>query len=81
MNALELKGGIIEMIAQVEDKKVLNELYKLVSEVLFQTWAAEGTLSPEQEAELDLAIKESRDPSNLVSHEEAMKKMGKWLDK
>ncbi len=81
MNTLELKGGLFEMIAQVDNKKVLQRLYKVVAEILQETWAEEHDLTPEQEAKLNQDIEDSFIPENLVSHEESMKIMARWLDK
>jgi hypothetical protein len=38
-------------------------------------------LSPEQEAELAVAIKESYNPENWVAHEDVMKRVEKRFDK
>ncbi|MEZ4932140.1 MAG: hypothetical protein R2788_08490 [Saprospiraceae bacterium] len=81
MNSLELKGGIFEMIAQVDNKEVLQRLYKVVAEILHETWAEEQNLTPEQEEKLSKDIEDSFNPDNLVSHEESMKTMARWLNK
>lgn len=81
MNSLELKGGIFEMIAQVDNKEVLQRLYKVVAEILHETWAEEQMLTPEQEEKLSKDIEDSFNPDNLVSHEESMKTMARWLNK
>ena len=81
MNTLELKGGLFEMIAQVENKEVLQRMYKVVAEILHQTWAEEQNLTPEQESKLDADIEASFIPENLVDHEESMKKMARWLNR
>ena len=81
MNTLELKGGLFEMIAQVDDKELLQRLYKVVAEILHETWAEEQDLTPEQEAKLNQDIEDSFDSDNLVSHEESMKTMARWLNK
>lgn len=79
MNALELKGGMIEMIARVNDKAVLRHLYEVVSEILSQTWSEDYELTPEQEAQLNADIEASLNPENLVDHEVAIQKMSRWL--
>lgn len=81
MNTLELKGGMIEMIAQVKDKELLQHLYEIMSEVLIQTLSDKTQLSPAQEAKLALDIKASKDPKNLVDHQIVLKKMSRWLKK
>ena len=81
MNALELKGGMIELIGQTKNKELLQHLYEIISEVLADTIEDNTTLSPEQENRLDKDIKASKDPKNLVDHKVAIKKMSKWLKK
>ena len=81
MNALELKGGMIELIGQTKNKELLQHLYEIISEVLADTIEDNTTLSREQENRLDKDIKASKDPKNLVDHEVAIKKMSKWLKK
>jgi len=81
MNTLELKGGMIELIGQVKNKELLQHLYELISEVLSDTIEDTTILTAEQETKLDEDIKASKNPKNLVDHEVAIKKMGKWLKK
>jgi len=81
MNTLELKGGMIELIAQVKNKELLQHLYEIISEVLSDTIDDKTILSAEQEAMLDKDIAASRNPKNLIDHEVALKKMAKWLKK
>ena len=81
MNALELKGGMIELIGQVKNKELLQHLYEIISEVLADTVEDNTQLSIEQERQLDEDIKASLDPKNLVDHKVALKKLDKWLKK
>ncbi len=81
MNSLELKGGLFEMIVPIESKEILERLYKVVAETIQETRAEEYELTPEQEAKLAKDIEASYDPKNLISHEEVMKKMERWLSK
>jgi hypothetical protein len=39
----------------------------------------DAQLSPEQEAELAVAIEESYNPENWVAHEDVMKRVDQWL--
>lgn len=77
MSNLELKGGILEMIAKLNDKAALEELKDLVTKFMgnhisdTDYW---NELSDNEKAELEIAIKESEDENNYVSHEEVMKK-------
>ncbi|MCF8247960.1 MAG: hypothetical protein K9J37_22555 [Saprospiraceae bacterium] len=84
MNALELKGSIIDIIARVNDLTLLDELNRIVHEFIKQKqkdtdWWDE--LTPEQQEELQLAIDESDDEANLVSEEDANEMIQKWLSK
>jgi len=81
MNALELKGGMIELIGQVKNKELLQHLYEIISEVIADTAEDNTKLSTEQERRLDEDIKASIDPKNLIDHKVALKKMNKWLEK
>ena len=84
MSNLELKGGILEMIATIDDRETLKELAKIISEFIgsherdSDYW---DEISDLEKNELESAITESEDESNLVDHEEVMKKYKKWLDK
>jgi len=80
MNTLELKGGIIEMVAHVDNEEVLKKMYQIVSEIILQTSYDETTLTPKQEMALDAEIEESFVPENLVEHEFVLQKMSRWLN-
>jgi hypothetical protein len=82
MSVLELKGRLLNLVFQIEDEKLLNDLYddmtaklKTVGSPSFDWW---DELSPQQQVELKEAVKESEDVSNLVSHEDALKTLSKW---
>ena len=79
MNTLELKGGMMNLISRVEDEAVLTQMFEALTEIVAETYGAIPDLSPEQEAELELAIEETYNPDNLVDHEEVMKNMARWL--
>lgn len=84
MSTLELKGGILEMIATIDDQESLSELKKIISEFIenhlkdSDYW---DELSDHEKAELNKAIEESEDESNHIGHNEVMKKYKKWLGK
>jgi len=80
MNTLELKGGMIEMLANVNDKALLEHLYEVMASVITQTATDDIELSPKQEARLNLDIEASFLPENLVEHEVALQKMSRWLN-
>lgn len=84
MSNLELKGGILEMIATIDDQESLAELKKIVSDFIgnhlkdSDYW---DELSDKEKSELNTAIESSEDESNHVAHNEVMKKYKKWLGK
>ena len=78
MSTLELKGGIIEMIAQVKDKELLQQLYQTISAIMVQNGEEVMPLSDEMEAQLDEDLKAIENPANLIPHEEVLKLMQKW---
>ena len=84
MNALELKGSIIDLIAQIKDVEVLQELNDLIKNTIRQNktrgdWWDDLT-SKEQE-ELDKALEASYHESNWVTNKEAQATIQQWLDK
>ena len=84
MSNLELKGGILEMIATIDDRESLAELKKIVSDFLGNHIKGSDywdELSIKEQAELDTAIELSKEESNHIDHSEVMKKYKKWLGK
>lgn len=84
MNVLELKGSIINMVAHIESPKELTRLRTLINDFVkspdaFEAYDDNYTLTPEQELELDEAIQQTYDPTQLVPHEEVIKSMREWL--
>ncbi len=84
MSNLEIKGGILELIASIDDKETLFELRKLINEFVGNRLKDSDyweELTHQEQSELTAAIKESEDESNHIDHEEVMKKYKKWLGK
>lgn len=86
MNALDLKDEILAMLARVKDEPTLQEILEFVAHAVSDTEGHAGhdwneNLSPEQVADLELALEEINDPANLVSHDEALKRIGSWRSK
>jgi hypothetical protein len=84
MNVLELKGSIVNMVALLESPKELTRLRALINDFVkspdeFEAYDDTYTLTPQQEAELDEAIQQTYDPTQLVPHEEVIKTMRQWL--
>lgn len=75
MSTLEMKGGLLELISSIKDKKVLlkaNEIIKDLVKSNEPDWWDD--LPAEIQEKIDKAIVDIEDPANLVSHEEVMKK-------
>lgn len=84
MSNLEIKGNILEMVANIDDLESLKELKKLVADFIGNRLKESDywdELSETEKNELEQAIMESEDESNHVAHEEVMKTYKKWLDK
>lgn len=82
MSALELKGGIYDMISKIKDKELLLDLHEMIADVLKQNLSKTDfwdELSSDQQKELELAIEESYLVENHVSYETVMEKYTKWL--
>lgn len=84
MNDFEIKGILVSLIGKAKRKQLIQffEALKTGS----QTEDADldnmpYALSPEQELELAEAIEETYHAENLISHEEAMQKLSRWLPK
>ncbi len=84
MSNLELKGNILEMIAHINERDILEELKEIITDLMEldnkedDFW---NEISDFEKNELMTAIEESKHEENLVSHEEVMKKYSKWLEK
>jgi hypothetical protein len=59
-----------------EDAEMLDLANQDMADFLTTT---DSKLSPEQEAELAVAIEESYNPENWVAHEDVMKRVDQWL--
>lgn len=84
MSVLELKGGLHEMIAKVDDQDLLLQLKELITETITQNMYKTDfwdELSEKQQVELEEAIEASYDEKNLVSHDVVLNKYKKWLKK
>lgn len=82
MSNLEIKGGLYEMISKVNDKKLLMQLYELITDIVTQNLSDTDfwdELSENQKEELEKAIQESHDDKNLIEHEVVINKFKKWL--
>ena len=90
MSVLELKGNLLQLLARLESEKRLQVLFETAQRFVkeeesgidypteVQGW---HDLSGEQQSSLKIAIEESNDPKNLVSHEHVLKMMDQWFVK
>ena len=85
MNVLELKRSIIDRVTGLQNPSLLASLDAIVRDSIEsdgKDWfknTSNYNLTPEQEAELLMADAECDDPTNLVSHEDAVKEIESWL--
>ena len=79
----EVKNNFHSLIDEFKNEKLLEQMYEFMTllkdkETDEDWW---DLLTDEQKAELDLAIKESEDESNWISHEQVMRESKEWLKK
>lgn len=75
MNAIEMKKNFHLLIDSIENENLLISFYELIkkrnSTQDVQLW---NSLTKPEQDELLLALEESDNPDNLISHEEMLKK-------
>lgn len=84
MNALELKGGLYDLIAQVNDKELLARMHSVISQLINQNEAGADFMDempPAEQNELRLANQESFNEKNLVDEKAAMEEIQAWRKK
>ena len=81
MSVLELKGELHELIASIQNEQLLQSLKIAIQKVANIETESVGdyALSPEQEEELMISLKESYDEANMISFEESKKNSTRWL--
>ena len=83
MNTLELKSDILRLLLATNDSSLLEAIKVILKKALSEGRTPEqdwwDDLSPEEQAELELAIQESFDEANLVSNEEVFRKYEAWI--
>lgn len=87
MNDLEMRGILLNLIAKAKRKQLIrlfetfkndkDEYIEVDTDIENLPYA----LSLEQEAELAEAIEETYHEENLISHEEALNELSRWLPK
>ncbi|MBK8448489.1 MAG: hypothetical protein WAR77_08905 [Saprospiraceae bacterium] len=79
---MKTKEAFHKLIDTIEDEGLLNEYYNLITRLSnSQEGELWNTLTNEQKEELMLSYEESKDPKNLISHEEVIGQFSKWLEK
>ena len=80
MTTMELKQNFHHLIDSIDNEKLLINFYELIKK---KSSAEEGQLwnklTDEEQKELLLSLEESKNPQNLISHEEMVNKHKKWL--
>ena len=80
MNTIELKKSFHLLIDSIDNENLLINFYDIIKK---RSSAKDGQLwerlTNQEREELLLALEESEDPKNLISHDEMKKKHQKWL--
>ncbi len=82
MSTKEIKGGILEAIAKINNKDLLLMVQDIVNDCVSRESEIENgwdELPIEIQNEIDKSLIEIEDEKNLVSHEEVMKKYKRYL--
>lgn len=83
MTTKALKEELYRLIASKDDQAVLQEVYEILRDDKDTEGATDwwDEMTAEQRQQQEKADEDIRLGRNLVSHEEAMKRAGKWLEK
>ena len=80
MNTIELKKSLHDLIDTIDNENLLLNFYDLIKR---RTSTKEGQLwsrmTKQEKKELLSTLEESKNPENLISHEEMKTKNKKWL--
>ena len=80
MNTIELKQNFHHLIDSIDNENLLFNFYDLIKK---RTTVKEGqlwnNLTEQEQQELILSLDESKNPENLIDHEEMKIKHKKWL--
>jgi len=80
MNTIELKDNFHNLIDKISNENLLLDFYNLLK---IRSATKEGQLitrlSKQEHEELLLALEESDDDENIISHEKMKNKHKKWL--
>jgi hypothetical protein len=86
MSVLEIKGNIVQLLAHLENRNHLMKLQEIAKQFVHEEISTDdiegyNDLSTEQQKDLLEAIAETYDESKLIPHDEAIKRLDKWLIK
>jgi thiamine pyrophosphate-dependent acetolactate synthase large subunit-like protein len=81
MNELELKAILHERIVGIQTMKCLERVLEAINEIQGEEEDWWDELTDEQQKKLEKAIERSRNPANLIAHEDVVKKMAKLLSR
>ena len=77
---MELKQNFHHLIDSIDNENLLMNFYNFIKK---RTTAKEGqlwnNLTEQEQQELILSLEESKNPENLIDHEEMKLKHKKWL--
>jgi len=80
-SAFEVKDEILVLLSKEKNLSHLEQIRAYIADLVIGEGDVDwwDELSPQQQADLDLAMEEIKDPKNLVSDAEARKLLMKWL--
>ena len=80
MSVLEIKGSLLQLIADISDEKLLRYLHNdLLEKTKNEDWWE--NLPRSVQGELNEAIEESYEKTNWVSDDDARKQIQEWTKK
>jgi hypothetical protein len=82
MNALELKGAILENISNVQEVSVLEEIHQMIVAYLAQKEGNDDfwqELNPVQQQHMLWAMEQAKSKDNGLMQDEAFQQTEKWL--
>ena len=80
MSAIELKSNFHKLIDSIHNENLLSKFFEIMSKASAgQKQTLWNKLSTQEQEELLSIEKESRDATNLISHEDMKAKHKEWL--
>lgn len=82
MSTKEIKGGLLELIAKIQDKDLLLKAQEILTDLVKSDepdWWDELPINVQKE--IDETLVNIEEESNLISHEKVMKKYRTWQKK